>query len=189
MKYDKIYLRKKSLLKRKKKYLKIKKFNFNLIFNLIRKHFPNKKIIIGGYYPSNYEVNILNFLEEASKKKFKIALPVVQSSTLMCFRLWKIREPLYVSKFGILEPENRKGEITPDLTIVPLVTFDHHLNRIGYGKGYYDRSLRKIKKIKKKAVFLGMAYNFQKYKNIPINKYDFKLDYIFTEQGIISSNK
>ena len=107
----------------------------------------------------------------------------------MRFKLWKIKEPLYVSKFGILEPENRKKEINPDLIIVPLVAFDDQLNRIGYGKGYYDRSLRKIKKIKKKAVFLGMAYNFQKYKNIPTNKYDFKLDYIFTEQGIISSNK
>ena len=70
MKYDKAYLRNKSLLKRKKKYSKTKKFNFNLIFSLIRKHFHKKKIIIAGYYPSNYEVNILKFLEEASKKKF-----------------------------------------------------------------------------------------------------------------------
>ena len=189
MKYGKNYLRNKFLLERKKKHLSADKFNFRLIFNLISKHFPNKKIIIGGYYPSNYEVNILNFLEEASKKKFTIALPVVQSSTLMHFRKWKFKETLYVSKFGILEPGNKKKEITPDLIIVPLVAFDDQLNRIGYGKGYYDRSLRKIKKLKKKAVFLGMAYNFQKYKNIPINKYDFKLDYIFTEQGIISSNK
>ena len=189
MRQSKSFLRNKSLLRRRKKHASAKKFNFNLIFNLIRKHFPNKKIIIGGYYPSNYEVNILNFLEEASKKKFKIALPVVQSSTLMRFRSWKIKEPLYVSQFGILEPMNRKKEIIPDLIIVPLVAFDDQLNRIGYGKGYYDRSLRKIKKIKKNTVFLGIAYNFQKYKKIPINKYDFKLDYIFTEQGIISSNK
>jgi len=72
MKYDKAYLRNKSLLKRKKKYSKIKKFNFNLIFGLIRKHFHKKKIIIAGYYPSNYEVNILKFLEEASKKNLKL---------------------------------------------------------------------------------------------------------------------
>ena len=189
MKYGKNYLRNKFLSERKKKHLSAKKFNFGLLFNLIRKNFGNKKIIIGGYYPSNYEVNILNFLEEASNKKFRIALPVVQSSTLMRFRSWKIKETLYVSKFRILEPENKKKEITPDLIIVPLVAFDDELNRIGYGKGYYDRSLRKIKKIKKKSVFLGIAYNFQKYKNIPISKYDFKLDYIFTEHGIISSNK
>ena len=189
MRYGKNYLRKRFLLKRKKKYLSSNKFNFNLIFRLVEKHFHKKKITIGGYYPSDYEVNILDFLEKASKKKFKIALPVVQSSTLMRFRSWIAKEPLYVSKFGILEPENRKKEINPDLIIVPLVAFDDQLNRIGYGKGYYDRSLRKIKKVKKKAVFLGMAYNFQKYKNIPTNKYDFKLDYIFTEQGIISSNK
>jgi len=189
MRSDKNYLRKKFLSKRNNRYLVSKRFNFNLIFKLIRKNFHNKKIIIGAYYPSNREVNILKFLEKAGKKKFKIALPVVQSSTLMCFRPWIVNEPLYVSKFGILEPSNKKKEIIPDLVLVPLVAFDKKLNRIGYGKGYYDRYLRKIKKIKSKAVFLGMAYYFQKCKSIPINKHDFKLHYVFTEQGIISSNK
>ena len=70
MKQDKIFLRKKFLLLRKKKYLKVKKFNFNLIFELIKKIFFNKKIVIAGYYPSNYEVDIINFLEAATKKKF-----------------------------------------------------------------------------------------------------------------------
>ena len=189
MKYDKSYLRNRFFFQRKKKHLSVKKFNFNLIFKLIKKHFLKKKIIIAGYYPSSYEVNILNFLEEASKKNFRIALPVIRSLNLMSFKLWVFKEPLYVNHFGILEPESSKKEIIPDLIMVPLVAFDSQLNRIGYGKGYYDRSLRKIKKIKKKTVFLGIAYNFQKYKKIPINKYDFKLDYIFTEQGIISSNK
>ena len=188
MKYDKPYLRNKFLLQRKKKYLTVKKFNFNLIFKLIRKHFHKKKIIIAGYYPSNYEVNILNFLEEASKKKFKIVLPVIKSSNKMSFKSWIFKEPLYVSKFGILEPNNSGKEIIPDLIMVPLVAFDRKLNRIGYGKGYYDRSLQKISKIKKKTITLGIAYSFQKCANIPTNKYDFKLNYVFTEQGIISSN-
>ena len=107
----------------------------------------------------------------------------------MCFRSWIVKEPLYVSKFGILEPTNRKKKIIPDLVLVPLVAFDNKLNRIGYGKGYYDRYLRKVAKIKNKAIFLGIAYSFQKCKSIPINKHDFKLHYIFTERGIISSNK
>ena len=189
MKYDKTYLRNRSLLTRKKRYLTAKKFNFNLIFNLIRKHFHKKKIIIAGYYPSNYEVDILNFLEKASKKKFKIVLPVVRSSSKMSFKLWIFKESLYVNKFGILEPKNSKKKIVPDLIMVPLVAFDNQLNRIGYGKGYYDRSLKKINKIKKNMISLGIAYSFQKCSSIPVNKYDFKLDYIFTERGIISSNQ
>ena len=188
MKYDKSYLRKKSLVQRKKKYLTANKFNFNLIFKLIREHFYKKKITIAGYYPSNYEVNILSFLEKVSKKKFKIALPVINSSGGMSFKSWIFKEPLYVNKFGMLEPKNSGKDIIPDLIMVPLVAFDNHLNRIGYGKGYYDRSLKKISKIKKNAISLGIAYSFQKYQKIPINKQDFKLDYIFTEKGIINPN-
>jgi len=188
MKYDKSYLRKKYLIQRKKKYLTANKFNFNLIFKLIREHFYKKKITIAGYYPSNYEVNILSFLEKVSKKKFKIALPVINSSGGMSFKSWIFKEPLYVNKFGILEPQSSKKKIIPDLIMVPLVAFDNRLNRIGYGKGYYDRSLKKINKIKKNAISLGIAYSFQKCQKIPTNKHDFKLDYIFTEKGIINSN-
>ena len=188
MKYDKSYLRNIFLLERKKRYLSVEKFDFNLIFKLIKKIFNSKKISIAGYYPSNYEVNILKFLESASKKNFRIALPVVKSSTLMNFKSWIIKEPLYVSKFGILEPKKSNKVIIPDLVMVPLVAFDDRLNRIGYGKGYYDRSLQKIKKVKNKTISLGIAHSFQKCKRIPVNKYDFKLDYIFTERGIISSN-
>ena len=188
MKYDKTYLRNKSLLQRKKKYIKAEKFNFNLIFKLIKKHFYKKKIIIAGYYPSNYEADILNFLKEASKKKFRIVLPVIRSSGKMSFKSWIFKEPLYVSTFGTLEPKNSNRVIIPDLIMVPLVAYDSQLNRIGYGKGYYDRILQKISKIKKKTISLGVAYSFQKCRKIPANKHDFRLDYIFTEQGIISSN-
>jgi 5-formyltetrahydrofolate cyclo-ligase len=188
MKYTKSVLRNKFLLLRKKKYLEVKKFNFNLIFKLIKKCFKKKKIVIAGYYPSNYEVNILNFLEEASKRKFKIALPVIKNAGKMSFKSWVRNDPLCVNKFGILEPLNSKKDILPDLIIVPLLSFDNYLNRIGYGKGYYDRSLKKISKIKKNMISLGMAYSFQKCKRVPVNKHDFKLDYIFTERGIISSN-
>ena len=187
MKYDKNFLRNRSISTRKKKYLNPENFNFNLIFDLVKKYFLKKKITIAGYYPSNYEVNILKFLEESEKRNFKIALPVVRPSGNMCFKLWAFKEPLNVNKFGILEPRNYNKEIIPDLIMVPLVAFDNHMNRIGYGKGYYDRVLKKINKIKKKTIFLGIAFSFQRCKRIPINKHDFKLDYIFTERGIISS--
>ena len=108
MKYDKTYLRKKFLLHRKKKYLKADKFNFNLIFKLIKKHFHKKRIIIAGYYPSNYEVDVLNFLEKASKKRFRIVLPIIKSSNKMSFKSWIFKEPLYVNKFGNRDNFNQK---------------------------------------------------------------------------------
>ena len=111
MKYDKFYLRKKFISLRKKKAFKSKKFNFNLIFKLIKKHFNKKKIVIAGYYPSYYEVDILNFLEKASKKKFKIVLPVIRPSNAMTFKPWFFRDPLYVSNFGTLEPKNSKKKL------------------------------------------------------------------------------
>ena len=188
MEYDKSYLRKSFLLQRRKKHSTVKKFNYDLIFRLIKKYFQSKKITIGGYYPSNYEVDILKFLEKASEKKFRISLPVIKSPNKMSFKSWIFKEPLYINKFGILEPKNSKKKTIPDLIMVPLVAFDSHLNRIGYGKGYYDRSLRKVSKIKKKVISLGIAYSFQKCKKIPVNNHDFKLDYIFTEKGIIKSN-
>ena len=191
MKYDKAYLRNQFILQRKKKYLTSNKinFNFDLIFSLIRKHFNLNKVTIAGYYPSNYEVNILTFLQEAAKKKYKIALPAIKTSTIMEFKSWIYKESLYVSKFGTLEPKKSNNELVPDFFLVPLVAFDEKLNRIGYGKGYYDRILKKISKNKKKIISIGIAYSFQKCRIIPTNKHDFRLDYIFTERGIINSNK
>ena len=187
MKLGKSFLRSKFILERKKKHLESKKFNFNLIFSLIKKHFYKKKIAIAGYYPANYEVNALKFLEKADKKKYKILLPVIKSSKNMCFKLWPYREPLSLNNFGILEPSKNNKEILPDLVMVPLVAYDNNLNRIGYGKGYYDRNLKKINKTKKKMITVGIAYSFQKSSKIPVKKHDYKLDYIFTERGIISS--
>jgi len=182
-------LRKKFIIERKKKFSKVKKLDFKIIFKLIKKFFLNKKIIIACYYPSNYEVNIVEFFKKACKKNFKLALPVIGSSSEMSFKSWGYQEPLYVSKFGTLEPSKSNKEVLPDLVLVPLVVFDNQLNRIGYGKGYYDRSLTKINKIKKKTISLGIAYSFQEYNKIPINKHDIKLDYILTERGIISSHQ
>ena len=121
-----------------------------MVFKLIRQHFQKKKIVIAGYYPSYYEADTLDFLSSAAQKKFKIVLPIIKSSNKMNFMPWNFKDPLYVSKFGTLEPENLKIKIIPDLVMVPLVAFDKNLNRIGYGKGYYDRSLKKISKVKKK---------------------------------------
>ena len=188
MRSSKYYLRKKFILSRKKNFPKRKKFNFHLIFKLIKKLFLIKKIVIAGYYPANYEVNILNFIKEAEEKNFLVTLPGIESKNRLTFRLWKYKEPLSINNYGILEPKISNKTMIPDLLLVPLVAFDSKLNRIGYGKGYYDRILGRLKGKNKKMIAIGVAYSFQKCTYIPTNKYDFKLDYIFTDRGIISSN-
>ena len=64
---------------------------------------------------------------------------------------------------------------------MPLVAFDKNFNRIGYGGGFYDRYIKKIRK-QKKVLTVGFAYSFQKVKKIPTNKYDIRLDFIITNK-------
>ena len=69
----------------------------------------------------------------------------------------------------------------PNILLIPLVAFDRYFNRIGYGGGFYDRYLKKIKK-NKKIITVGLAYSFQKIKKIPVEKYDIKLDFVITNK-------
>ena len=98
----------------------------------------------------------------------------------MNFYQWSLKDPLTINKFGIPEPIANKI-VYPNILLVPLVAFDKNFNRIGYGGGFYDRYIKRISKIKK-IYTIGLAYNFQKVKKIPTNKYDIKLDFIITEK-------
>jgi 5-formyltetrahydrofolate cyclo-ligase len=101
----------------------------------------------------------------------------------MDFFKWSNNDPLIINKFGIPEPISSKI-FYPDILLVPLVGFDHDLNRLGYGGGFYDRYIEKIEKIKK-VIKIGLAFSFQKINNIPLNQYDKKLDFIITEKEIL----
>ena len=98
----------------------------------------------------------------------------------MDFFYWSRKDPLIINKYGIPEPSSNKV-VYPNILLVPLVAFDKNFNRIGYGGGFYDRYINKIKMIKK-IVTIGLAYSFQKVKEIPINNYDIKLDFIITNK-------
>ena len=116
-------------------------------------------------------------------KKTHILLPIIEENNSMNFYTWKTNDVLQVNKLGILEPIKSKIFI-PDIILVPLLAFDNKKNRLGYGKGFYDRYLQKHLKKNKKILTIGVAFSFQKHHNLPINRNDFKLDYILTEKGI-----
>ena len=175
-------IRKKILNIRKKNYNQNNKF-FNLkLFKEINK-INLKKKIIGGYYPVNFEVNILELLNKLEKKDLKLSLPVVKKNKEMNFYSWSSNSFLKLNKYGIPEPEKIK-KVFPDIILIPLVAFDNRLYRIGYGGGYYDRYIEKISK-KKKIFKIGIAHSCQKINNIPANKHDRRLDIIITEKYIL----
>ena len=83
----------------------------------------------------------------------------------------------------MLEPEKTKKKI-PNLMLVPILVFDKHKHRLGYGKGFYDRYLNKYLKKFNNILTVGIAFSFQKYHKLPKDKNDIKLNYILTEKGI-----
>ena len=181
---EKSQIRRKFLLKRKKLFNNKIIFPFNNIYKLIKKNFKNKKISLAGYYPINFEVEVLDFLSYLSNKGIKTALPIITKNYGMIFKAWNINETMYLNKYGIPEPNIRSKTLKPNVILVPLLAYDKNLNRLGYGAGYYDRVLKKLS-LKNKILSIGIAFSFQKYSNIPVDKNDYPLDCILTERKII----
>ncbi len=176
-------IRKKYFLRRKNNYFQIKESFFNPLISVIRKKFNNINKNISIYYPSSFEVDVLKILNVKYFSNFKFLLPVIEDGNIMNFYKWKKEDILFVNRLGIPEP-TKSNKTEPDLVLVPLLAFDKNKNRLGYGKGFYDRYLKKYLKKNKKILTVGIAFSFQEYKNLPVNKNDYKLDYIITEKGI-----
>ena len=177
-------LRKKFFIHRKKKYFDIEPSFFNPISKIIKKKFRNRKVNLSSYIPSSYEVNVSKLFETNLVKYFKIFLPVVSGNRNMNFFEWKKNDILRINKYGILEPFQLAKKIIPDVMLVPLLAYDNKNYRLGYGGGFYDKFLNKYLKTNNKILTIGVAFSFQKYNKLPINRDDVKLDFILTEKGI-----
>ena len=172
-------LRKKILNFRKNNY-RILNLKYSLLKDILKKFnlLNNKKV--GGYFPINYEIDCFNILKQLEKSGYKISLPLTRKGNKMDFFEWSFKQPLSINKIGIPEPSSKK-KVYPDILLVPMLAFDKKKFRLGYGGGYYDRYIQKIKKVKK-ILTIGMAFSFQEVKKLPINKHDKKLDFILTER-------
>jgi len=182
---EKIKLRKKYFLRRKKKYFDISTNFFKPLNVLMTKNFNKKNINVASYYPSFFEVDVLNIFKFKFKRKLTNYLPVISGKNTMKFFYWKPHEALKINKFGMLEPASLNKNVVPDLMLVPLLAYDKNKFRLGYGKGYYDRFLNKYLTTNKNIVTVGIAFSFQKCEKIPIENFDVKLNYILNEKGII----
>jgi 5-formyltetrahydrofolate cyclo-ligase len=137
--------------------------------------------IVSAYWSINDEVSTFLLLDRLAAEGVATALPVMQGrSAPLCFRLWKRGEPLGEAKWGIKEPLPG-AEVFPDLLFVPLAGFDRAGNRLGYGAGFYDRTLARLRAMQP-IIAIGVAYAVQELPAIPSEAYDQKLDYVLTER-------
>ncbi len=131
-----------------------------------------------------YEVDTKRIIEYLIKKNKKLCIPKVVNNVEMVACEYKREEKFHRNKLGILEPSSAQ-QVPPsqiDVCIVPIVAFDKDLNRVGFGKGYYDRFLKDVSPY---CIKVGVAYHFQKVKRIKTEEHDVKLDVIVTDRLIL----
>lgn len=141
------------------------------------------KQTIAAYWPIKNEIDPLPLLQRLEERGHKICLPVVTGKNQpLIFRLWQRGDSLFPAGFDMMVPGDNVKTTIPDLIILPLVAFDKTGTRLGYGGGYYDRT---IGAMKKSPTLTGFAFSVQELDNIERERHDVPLDIIVTEKGRI----
>ncbi len=141
--------------------------------------------MISAFYPLREEPDTLELLEALAAAGFPTALPtVVDRGAPLTFRLWRPGEPTRPGPMAISEPLETAAAVEPDLLFVPLACFDRRGRRIGYGAGYYDRSLARLRATRT-IYAIGVAFGVCEVAVAPYEAHDQNLDAIVTERETI----
>ena len=136
---------------------------------------------VSFYWPMGDEADPRPLAARLARRGHALALPVVaKKDAPLVFRLWREGDPLVVHKFGMHEPADGAPLVTPDVLLVPLLAFDARGHRLGYGGGFYDRTLAALDA----KLAIGVAYAGQETDALPIHERDHPLDMVVTEKGV-----
>ena len=140
--------------------------------------------VIGLYYPVNSEIDPLNLIDYLKTHGKITCLPIViGKNSPLIFKSWSPGKDIVVGHYGIPVPDNDLI-VTPDLVICPLLAYDAKGMRLGYGGGFYDRTIRHLRR-NKQTRYMGLAFSEQKsYHDLPSEAHDVPLDAVLTETGI-----
>ncbi len=138
---------------------------------------------VAGYLPIRSEADPGPLMMELGHLGHTCALPRVMGADqpLRFFR-WKPGDKTDEGPFGTRVPTKKAEEVIPDILLVPLVAFDLDGFRLGYGGGFYDRTLKALR-AKRSCVAVGIAYAAQEYDTLPHDVYDQPLDWVVSEKG------
>lgn len=142
--------------------------------------------IVSGYWPGRSELDIRPLMEALHRKGHPIGLPVVTGrGNPLVFREWAPGDALETKPFGLQEPPASAAEVTPRVLLVPFLAFDREGYRIGYGAGYYDRTLAKLR-AQGAVLAVGVGYSAQQTERLPHDGHDERLDRVVTEAGVVN---
>ena len=140
---------------------------------------------VSGFAAIRDEINPADLMLWLHAEGVRLALPVMQGKGLpLLMRTWSPGDAMQAVEWGIAEPLDDKPAIIPDIVLVPLLAFDARGYRIGYGGGFYDRTLAKLR-AKKPILAVGLAYDEQKVDAVPHDGYDQRVDWVLTPSGPI----
>jgi 5-formyltetrahydrofolate cyclo-ligase len=141
--------------------------------------------IVAGYSPIGSELDPFPLLQALAAQGAVLALPVVIARDhALIFRAFAPGDVLVRGAYGIFQPSSDAAEVDPDIVLVPLAAFDRAGHRIGYGRGYYDRTLQALRAMKRITV-IGLAFAVQEIDIVPRLAHDEQLDCVLTEHGLI----
>ena len=148
---------------------------------------------IALYYPINGEISPLPALAEMLAQGYQVSLPMINEMGEMSFIRWHgEKDELIEGKLSIPTPKSsskKADKIIPDIILLPLVAFDKKGNRIGYGGGYYDKTIAFLRQTGYAPKLIGLGYDWQEIENIQPENHDVQLDYVVTdENGIDHKN-
>ncbi|WP_439597134.1 5-formyltetrahydrofolate cyclo-ligase [Falsiroseomonas sp.] len=150
--------------------------------HLLRECPPPPGATVAGFWPMGAEIDIRPLLHALHARGHRIALPVTpKRGQPLAFRAWQPGDTLARGPLGTSQPSADQPPLTPDWLLVPLLAFDRAGHRLGYGGGYYDRTLA----ILPGATAIGVAYAAQEVDEVPVGVDDAPLDAIATERGVI----
>ncbi|WDQ99626.1 5-formyltetrahydrofolate cyclo-ligase [Devosia sp. J2-20] len=138
--------------------------------------------VVAAYWRIRDELDCQPILVRLMDSHQTVVLPVVLGPEQpLELRVWEQGASLYEAGFGTLAPSELAPQTEPDVIIMPLLGFDSQGTRLGYGGGYYDRTLAHMKKSPK---LIGLAFAAQELDSIPRDSHDVPLDAIITEAGV-----
>ena len=162
----------------------------------VAQHFADHPILafkasIAGYRSIRAEIDVMPIFGAMARYAKQTSLPVTPAQHdkdgHIAFYPWKAGNPLTKDRLGVETPELSEGAepIIPELILVPLLAFDSAGFRLGYGGGFYDRTLAHYHEtLAQPPLTIGVGYNFQEVEQLPIEPHDMPLDGILTETGV-----